>query len=111
MIMPRSNPDDILVRLVTEAVRHGADELHVEYKDGCEEVCAMKGGVGFGIANLESSGEEACALREQLCAIGKKGTTISADGATFRLQVNTYDSFGEDAFRVRIQRRPDKRVH
>jgi hypothetical protein len=108
MIMPRSSSDDILSRLVTEAVRHGADELEIEYRDGCEEVCAMKNCTGIGIASLDSSGEEACALRKQLCAIGRKGTTIEAGGAIFRVQVSTYDSFGEDAYRVRIQRRPNK---
>jgi hypothetical protein len=106
-ITPQSSPDGILARLVAEAVQHGADELTIEYRDGCEEVCAMKNGFGFGIANLDSSGEEACALREQLCAIGKKASTISVGGATFRLQVSTYDSFGEDAYRVRIQGRPN----
>ena len=108
MIRPRSNPDDILTRLVTEAVRQGADELEIEYRDGCEEVCAMKGGVGLGIASLDSSGEEACALREQLRAIGKKGGTITAGTASFRLHVSTYDSFGEDAYRVKIQTRPNQ---
>jgi len=63
----------------------------------------MKGVMGFGIASLKSSGEEASALREQLSAIGKKGKTIRAEGASFRLKVRTYDSFGETAYRVEIQ--------
>lgn len=108
MIKPRTNPDDILVRLVSKAMRHGADELEIEYPDGCEEVCAMKDGMGFGIASLDSSGEEACVLREQLCAIEKRGATVSTDGASFRLRVDMYDSFGETAHRVRIERRPNE---
>ena len=104
---PQANPDGILVRLVTEAVRYGADELDIEYREGCEDVCAMKDGMGFGIARLDSSGEEACALRAQLRAIGKKGATVSAGGASFSLRVNKYESFGETAYRVRIERRPN----
>jgi hypothetical protein len=94
--------------LVAEAVRRGADGLDIEYKDGCEEVCAMKGCVGFGIASLDSSSEEARDLRRQLHAIGKRGETISTAGGTFRLKVRTYDSFGETAYRVEIRARPNQ---
>lgn len=106
--MKQHSSDDILAQLVSEAVRHGADQLEIEYKDGFEEVWAMNGGDGIGIANLESSGEEACALREKLWAIRRKGSTITVGGATFHLKVSTYDSFGEVAYRVRIQRKPNK---
>jgi hypothetical protein len=108
MTIQRSSPDDILARLVVEAVRHGADELDIEYRDGYEEVCAIKHGMGVGIARLDSSGEEACALREQLFAIGKRGTTVGTGGASFRLRVDMQDSFGDTAYRVRIQRRANQ---
>ena len=100
-----SSSDDLLAGLVTQAVQLGADELEIEYKDGFEEVCAMKNGMGFGIASLDSSSDEACDLRERLCAIGSKGATISAGGANFVLKVSTYDSFGEDVYRVRIKKK------
>lgn len=95
---------DIVSRLVAEAVRRGADELDVEYKDGYEEVFATVNGIGFGIASLESSDEEAQALREQLCSIGRKGAVIEAGEASYKVCVSQYDSFGETAYRVRIQR-------
>ena len=103
-MQPQGNPDDFLARLVATAVEYGADALDIEYKDGHEEVCAMKGNVGFGIASLDSSSEEAQALREHLGAIGRKGKTITAAGVSYRLKVRTHDSFGEEAFRVSIEK-------
>ena len=57
-------------------MQHGADELDTEYKDGREEVFAVKGAMGLGIASLDSSGEEATTLRKQLYAVAKKNKTI-----------------------------------
>ena len=108
MIKPRPKPDDILARLVAQAIDHGADGLEIEYKDGHEEVCAMKGCFGFGIARMPSSSEEATALRDQLCAIGRKGKTITTAAGDFRLKVSPFESFGETAYLVEIQKRPSK---
>jgi hypothetical protein len=98
-----SDTKSTLAALVAQAVSYGADELDIEYKDEYEEICAMKNGMGFGIARLESSGEEACDLRKVLCAIGRKGKHILVDGKTFQLKVASYDSFGETAYRVKIK--------
>ena len=38
----RATPEGIVGRLATETIRGGADRLEVEYKDGYEEVIAMK---------------------------------------------------------------------
>ena len=108
MIRPDTNPDSILARLVARAVEYGADGLEIEYKDGHEQVCAMKGCLGFGIARFPSSSEEAGALRDQLCAIGRRGTTITTSAGDARLKVSTYESFGETGYRVQIQTRPNK---
>lgn len=97
--------------MVRDALQHGADALEIEYKDGREDVCALKGGIGFGIASIESSSDEARALREQLYAIGKEGKIISVGGESYHVAVITYDSFGEDAFRVKIERRPNKAIN
>ena len=101
-------PDGILARLVADAVRLGANEMEFEYKDGYDEVFAMKGAMGVGIANLDSSGEDDAALRDELWAIRKKGKTLSVDGTTYHVKATTYDSFNETAFRVRIRRASDK---
>ncbi len=65
----RSERAGILGRLIADALQHGADTLEIEYKDGHEDVCAIKGGIGFGIASIESSSEDARAMREQLCPL------------------------------------------
>ena len=107
----RSEPAGILGRLIADALQHGADTLEIEYKDGREDVCAIKGGIGFGIASIESSSDDASAMREQLYAIGKKGKIISVRGESYHLAVIMYDSFGEAAFRVKIERRPNKAIN
>ena len=107
----RSESAGILGRLIADALQHGADTLEIEYKDGREDVCAIKGGIGFGIASIESSSEDARAMREQLYTIGKKGKIISVRGESYHLAVIMYDSFGEDAFRVKIERRPNKAIN
>jgi hypothetical protein len=111
MIQLRSEPVGILCRLIADALQHGADTLEIEYKDGREDVCAIKGGIGFSIASIESSSDDARAMREQLYAIGKKGKIISVRGESYHLAVIMYDSFGEDAFRVKIERRPNKAIN
>ena len=104
MIHEASPPNDIIARLVFDALRCGADGLDIEYKDGHEEVCAMKSNVGIGIARLDSSSEEAAELRERLYAMTKKRETITIQGTSYHLKAKIYDSFGEDAFRVAIRR-------
>ena len=95
----------ILLELLASAIESGADELEVEYKDGFEEVYAMRGGTGFSIAMLESRSEEASRLREELYAMRrKKKERLSLAGAEYDFRVIVYDSFGEDAFRVKIKR-------
>ena len=91
--------------IVSKAIEIGADKLEIEYKDGYEEVFTLKGGRGFGIAKLESSSEEAALLREELYVIGKrkKGRIRTAD-AHYDVNVEIFDSFGEDAFRVTLEK-------
>lgn len=92
----------VLEGLVMQAVAYGADSLDIEYKDGYEEVSAMKGSFGFGIASLPSASEEATGLRRQLRSIGRRGRTIRTPAGDFRVTVSSYESFGEMAYRVRM---------
>lgn len=109
MTTPSANPDDdVLGGLVAQAVGYGADALEVEYKDGHEEVCAMRGYMGFSIAKLHDASEEARALRRLLHAIRRRGKTISTPAGDFRVTVLPYESFGETAYHVQIQARPRK---
>lgn len=106
-----SEPGGILHRLVAGALKQGADTLEIEYEDGREDVCALKGEKGVGIASIESASEDARTLREHLYAIGREGTTITVEGRSYHLTVVTYDSFSEDAFRVKITRTPNKAIN
>ena len=99
-----STKPDILTNIVVQVLSAGATEFEVEYKDGQEEVCVMRGPIGFGIASLPSSSEEAKELRAQLYALKKKRRKIELDGVDHVLRVEIFDSFGEDAFRVSIGR-------
>ena len=94
----------ILERLATQALRLGFDTLEVEYKDGFEEVCGLKEGIGFGVARFRSSSPEGAALRRELYGTLKKPQHMALDDAEFSLRSRVWDSFGEDAFRVTLHR-------
>ena len=78
----------------------GAYEMQVEYEDRKEHVFAFQEGVGFGIASLDASSEEARALREALYQIRRKQKIVTIEGGKYRLRARIYESFGEDVFRV-----------
>jgi hypothetical protein len=93
----------ILTSIVTDVLSAGATEFEVEYKDGHEEICVMRGPIGFGIASLRSGSNDAKELRAQLYASQKKRRKLKIDGIDYLLHVEIFDSFGEDAFRVSIK--------
>ena len=64
----------------------------------------MKRGVGHAIAMLRSSSAEAATLRDELHAIARRKRRITVDGCEWELQCRVSESFGEDAFRVRLRR-------
>jgi len=100
----RQASESIVERLAAEAIREGADRLDIEYEAEYEEVVAVRGSLGYGIARFRSSSPEAVALREELYRIAKKRHRIIVDGCQYELRGSVYDSFGEDAFRVQLRR-------
>ena len=100
----------MLELLAAKAIALGADQLEAEYKDRCEEVFAMKSGIGVGIASLRASSRQAAALRRELYALAKKKRRVIIDNSTYEMRARIFDSFGEDAFRVELRRqeRPAK---
>ena len=64
----------------------------------------MKSGVGLGIASFRSSSPEAKSLRNELYALAKKRQHAKIDEHTYELRARIFDSFGENAFRVELQR-------
>jgi len=94
----------LLQGLALEALRRGADAIEVEYKDGCEQVFAVRDGVGYGIARLDTSSDQAASLRKELYGLTKKRRRIASGDVEFELRVRVCGSFGEDAFRVEMRR-------
>jgi hypothetical protein len=95
----------VVEKVVSDAIRLGADAVAVEYKDGYEQVFAVKGGVGYGIARFESSSLEAASLRTELGAAKRQRRRVAVDQIDYELRVRVYESFGEEAFHVELRRR------
>jgi hypothetical protein len=104
MICRRTESNDILLELVAKTLAVGATEMQVEYEDREEHVLAFQEGVGFGIARLDASSEEAQALREALYQIKRKQKIVTIEGVEYRLRARIHQSFGEDVFRVTIKK-------
>lgn len=101
-----SKPKTLLEELCEHALSCGAQSIEVEYKDGREQVFALKGGIALNTANFASRSPDARELRENLYAARKKPARTAIGGEVWILKVDVYDSFGEDAFRVRIDPAP-----
>jgi hypothetical protein len=100
-----NNKNSPLGKCVSKAIKLGVNELEIEYKDGCEEVFAMKHCIGVGIATFKSRSEEAGLLRNELYEISeRKERRIRVGGTEYKLKVEIFDSFMEDAFRVTIEK-------
>ncbi len=98
--MNTTRNQDVLAEVVALVLAADATEFEVEYKDGVEQVIAIKGAMGVGVAALPSSSEEAEELRRRLYAVKEKRQgRVTCDGVAYALQVKVYDSFGEDTFR------------
>lgn len=95
---------DVLAEVVYRVLSVGATEFEVESEDGKEQVAAFNGAVGVGVMAFRADSEDGRELRSQLYALKKKRRAITCAGVRYRLQVKMFDSFGENAFRVRIAR-------
>ena len=98
------------VTLLEDICRHvltlGADSIVVEYKDSRDGVFTRQGPAGFAIANFPSSGPDAKELRKHLYSAAKRPLRTVINGQRSIIRVRIYDSFGEDAFEVIIERAP-----
>ena len=99
----RDNPA-VLASIVSRVVALGATEFEVEYKDRHEQVFACNGPIGMGIAAYSSGSKAAEELRSALYSLRRKRQKIRVADVDYRLLVEVFDSFGEDAFRVTIQK-------
>jgi hypothetical protein len=94
----------IVQGLVAEVIRCGAEMIQVEYDEGYEEVYIRKDNVALGIDRFNASSPEAAFLRKELYGLVKKKRRIVVDNKEYELRAHIYDSFGEDAFRVRLRK-------
>lgn len=93
--------EDVLAGLIRKAIEFRADEI--EYKDGYEEVFAMRDWLGISVGKIESGSEEARALRQLLHKVKGK-TKVRVDGDDYQIRVDIHENFGEDAFRISFRR-------
>ena len=94
----------LVERLGSEAICLGAEALVVEYKDGYEEVFAMKGGGGYGLARFRRSSPEAESLREELQGLTQRRRRLTVGDSEYELRGCVDESFGEDAFHLELRR-------
>ena len=87
----------MLVNLIEDALRLGAEAIEIEYKDGEEWVTAFRGNVGIGIAAF--SGQEAEPLFAEFKALKRK-KVITIAGTDYCLHFRKHESFGELVYRV-----------
>jgi hypothetical protein len=99
-----SKHEGIVHELIAEAVGPGADTIQVEYRDGYEEICVLKGGAGFEIARWPSSGRRAVSLCKELHDLRRKRAKVTISGAEYEIRTRTYDHFGEQTLEVRLRR-------
>jgi hypothetical protein len=92
-----------LVELLTRVIELGGDGLEIKPKGGYEEITAMKGNFGFGIGEIKSGSKPAAALRDELWALRNRTKQIEVRGTVYKARVNTFDSFGETAYRIKIR--------
>ncbi len=95
--------EDKLYQLILKASEMGADKLEIEYKDGYEEITASKGGSGFGIDRLKSDTDETMRFLSRIRELRKR-KRVKISGEEYEIQISVYDSFGENAYRIKFQK-------
>ena len=94
----------MLTDVVSKVLAVGGSAFEVEYKHPDERVFAFSGPVGVGVAAYRSGTTEAQGLRRELFALRRRRKKITVSGVEYVLRVEVFDSFGEHAFRVTLQR-------
>lgn len=92
-----------LFKLILKAAETGAEELEIEYKDGYEDIIALKNGMGFGIERLKFNTNAAKDLFKNIHEL-KNRKKINISGEEYKIQILIYDSFGENAYKIKFQK-------
>jgi hypothetical protein len=99
-------PVTLLEQLCGHAMSFGAQSFETERKDGRQRAFAQIDNARTRIANFEDSSNDARELRANLYAATKKTVRTAIGGKVYILRVRVFESFGEDAFEVRIDPAP-----
>src|ERR1700733_1476278 len=100
-------PFTLLEDLCRHALLCGADSIEVEHRDNREWVYGRIDNNAVSFANFVSSSSRAKELRDTLYRAHKKPLRTVLDGQVYILKVRITDSFGEDAFGVKIEPAPE----
>jgi DNA-binding MarR family transcriptional regulator len=101
-----SRPFTLLEDLCRHALSIGSDSIEVEYRDDREWVYGRKDNTSVSFASFASSSADAKELRDNLYRAHKKPLRTVLDGKVYALKARIADSFGEDAFAVKIEPAP-----
>jgi hypothetical protein len=99
-------PVTLLEDLCRHALSIGADSIEVEYRDRHEWVYGRKDNTAISFASFASFSADAKELRDNLYRAHKKPLRTVLDGHVYILKVQITDTFGEDAFAVKIEPAP-----
>lgn len=103
--MPAPLQKNVLLEVVTAVLAVGSTEFEVEYDEGYEEATALVGPIGIEILKLKSNSKEAKKLRMELYDLRGRAKHVVVSGIEYSLRLRIFESFGEDAFHVRIERK------
>jgi len=97
-----------LTEILQKAVDDGADSVHLEYESGGMEVCFMFGHVGVGAVLIDRALEKAVVGyivdHANLERKSRGSFKITLRTGEYAVNVREYDSFGESAFILEIQK-------
>jgi hypothetical protein len=99
-------PFTLLEDLCRHALSCGANSIEVEREEGREWVYGRIDDTSVSFVSFASSSSDAKELLEQLYRTHKRPLRTVLDGHVYVLTVQIEDSFGEDAFTVKIDSAP-----
>ncbi len=90
-----------LKAFIERALDESADAISIEYKDGYEEVCLLRGNIGLELDKIKSNSDQSKSMFNELAEIEAQGYMLIGN-QRITLNVDTYDNFGDAAYRITI---------
>ena len=93
--------DKKLIDLLYRAHECNAESITIEYKDREYFVDAEVGNMGIGIDRIKAQDEMSELLIDSIYNLKKKRRkTIEGQGHKFKIKIETYEDFGDQAYRI-----------